>query len=94
MNTKKHSERNDLIPIYLRNVWEIYEQYMAAARVVKKRRGLPKKDNDVELKDSEMVKSLSRRLNLYSLKYDGIRCVEEGDYEIVAQCIEEEADEL
>ena len=96
MNTKKHSERNDLIHVYLLNVQEygIYEQFQAAARCILKRKRLGKPVTAEHLAESEMVKSLSSKLNLFSMKADGVRIVESGDRMMVAEQIIEEAKEM
>lgn len=96
METKKHSERNDLIHVYLLNVQEygIYEQFQAAARCILKRKRLGKPVTAEHLAESQMVKSLSSKLNLFSMKADGVRIVESGDHIMVAEEIIQEADEL
>lgn len=92
----KHSERNDLIHVYLLNVQDngIYEQFQAAARCILKRKRLGKPVTAEHLAESEMVKSLSSKLNLFSVKTDGVRIVESGDRIMVAEEIIQEADEM
>lgn len=90
----KKSPRNDLIHVYLLNVREIYDQYFVEARSVSKRmeRGLIPEEE--ELAKSPAVDSLQVKLNLYSQKYDGIRCAEDGDRVLIAREIIEEAQEI
>lgn len=90
----KTSTRSDLIRVYLLNVEDIYYQFRACASSVAKRmkRGL---FVDIKtLADSESIKSLQRKLNLYSLKYEGIKCAESGDRETIATEVIEEAEEI
>lgn len=88
------SERNDLIHIYLLNVEDIYKQFTAAARCIAKRtaKNLPVRAE--VLAKSEICASLQRKLNLYSVKYDGIRCAESGDRILIAHEIMTEAEEI
>lgn len=88
------SERNDLIHIYLLNVEDIYKQFIAAARCIAKRtaKNLPVRAE--VLAKSEICASLQRKLNLYSVKYDGIRCAESGDRILIAHEIMTEAEEI
>lgn len=90
----KTSTRSDLIRVYLLNVEDIYYLFRGCASSVAERmkRGLPV---DIKtLADSKSIKSLQMKLNLYSLKYEGIKCAERGDREAIAREVIEEAEEI
>lgn len=94
MKTNLTSPRFDLARIYFLNVRDIYEQYYALANVIAKRirKGLQVDVN--VLAESSALSSLASKLNLYSCKHDGVRCVEHGDMVALAQYVIEEANEI
>lgn len=90
----KNSSRNDLIHLYLLNVEDIYYPFRASAKCVAKRIAKGAPINVETLANSSSVRNLQTKLNLYSLKHDGVKCVECGDRELIAKEIIEEAKEI
>lgn len=94
MKNIRKSERFDLARIYAFNVHEIYEMYMAQARVIAKRIRLGKPVEVNHLAASSMLEKLAYKLNACSLGYDSVRCVEGGDMVALAQMVIDEANDI
>lgn len=89
----KNSPRFDLARIYALNVKDIYDLLTANARAIAKRMLKGQKFTAEKLATSAGVRALMVKLNNYSQKYDGVRCVEDGDLVNLAAFVIEEAEE-
>lgn len=90
----KKSPRFDLARIYALNVKELYELLSTDARCVAARIERGAEVSRETLAKSSMIRTLASRINLYSGKYDNVRCVERGDFCELADFVIEEAQEI
>lgn len=82
-----------LARIYCLNVRPLYELFCNCAGCIARRIQAGKPVSVEVLAGSSMLKNLARELNRYSLKFDGVRCVEPGDFQDLARFVIDEAKE-
>lgn len=82
-----------LARIYCLNVRPLYDIFRNCAGCIARRIQAGKPVSVEVLAGSSMLKNLARELNRYSLKFDGVRCVEPGDFQDLARFVIDEAKE-